>query len=207
MTRTRADRRSGHDPEGSRTRGQSLVEFAMILPVMMILLLGLTEFGFVFAHHQGLEYATREGARTAAALSNGQDGQNGLPVATTCKLIDDQTIAAVQRVLTGSGSLVRIANVSQIRIYKTDTNGVPVTGSIEVWTPGGGDVVDGVALQFKQTSGTWDPCLRDNGATPDAVGVDLNYTYHMVTGLGSMLGWAGANTIPMTDATVMILNP
>lgn len=207
MTRTQIWRPSSAGGQGDRRRGQSLVEFAMILPVMMILLLGLTEFGFVFAHHQGLEYATREGARTAAAMSNGQNGQNGQPFATTCKLIDDQTIAAVQRVLTGSGSLVRIANVSQIRIYKTDINGVPVTGAIEVWTPGAGGMVDGVALQFKQTTGTWDPCGRDNGSTPDAVGVDLNYTYHMVTGLGSMLGWAGANTIPMTDATVMVLNP
>ena len=84
-------------------RGQSLVEFALLLPVFMVLLLGLLEFGFVFAHHQGLEYATREGARTGAALSNGQDGQNGLPVATTCTKIDDQIIAAVQRVLDRQG--------------------------------------------------------------------------------------------------------
>lgn len=207
MTRTRGKRRSSADPVSGRARGQSLVEFAMILPVMMILLLGLTEFGFVFAHHQGLEYATREGARTAAALSNGQNGQNGQPGATTCTKIDDQTVAAVQRVLAGSGSLVQIGDVSQIRIYKSDLNGTPVAGSIEVWTPGAGNAVDGVALLFKQTSGAWPPCGRDNGTTPDAVGVDLNYTYHMTTGLGSMLGWAGMNTIPMTDATVMVLNP
>jgi TadE-like protein len=211
----RQGRRSGTGSDRLRRRGQSLVEFALLLPVFMILLLGLLEFGFVFAHHQGLEYATREGARTGAALSNGQDGQNGLPVATTCTKIDDQIIAAVQRVLVGRGSLVQIADVSQIRIYKADANGAPISGAIEVWTKGAGVVVDGgsLPLQFTKASGVWNPCLRLNNASadgtqvPDALGVDMNYTYHMTTGLGSMLGWAGMNTIGMTDATVMVLNP
>ena len=209
MTRIQVLRRPLGGSHRGRGRGQSLVEFALILPVFMILLLGLVEFGFVFAHHQGLEYATREGARTGAALSNGQDGQNGQPFATTCKTIDEQIIAAVQRVITGSGSLVPIANVSQIRIYKSDLNGVPITGSINVWTKATGPVVDSVPLLFNRTSSPdpWPACLRDNGSTPDAIGVDLTYTYHMATGLGSMLGWAGMNVIPMTDATVMVLNP
>lgn len=215
MTGVPRGRRSLAGSDRRRRRGQSLVEFALLLPVFMILLLGLLEFGFVFAHHQGLEYATREGARTGAALSNGQDGQNGLPVATTCTKIDDQIIAAVQRVLVGKGSLVQIADVSQIRIYKADLNGIPISGAIEVWTKGAGVVVDGgsIPLQFTKVSGAWNPCTRLNNASadglqvPDALGVDMTYTYHMTTGLGSMLGWAGMNTIGMTDATVMVLNP
>jgi len=193
-----------------RVAGQSLVEFALILPSFMILLLGLLEFGLIFSNHQGLEYATREGARTAAALANGKNGQNGTPVSTACSTIDNQVIAAVQRVITGTGSLVVLANVSQIRIYKYDDSTTPpgpATGYINVWTPGSGPVVDGTALKFKWTSGTWDACTRLNGLTPDVVGVDLTYSYHLSTGLGSLLKWAGLNTLAMTDTTVMVLNP
>ena len=204
-------RRSRHTGTGSgpRTeRGQGLVEFALVLPVFMILLLGLVEFGFIFAHHQGLEYASREGARTASALANGQNGQNGIPVATACQTIDNQVIAAVQRVLTGKGSMVQLANVTQIRIYKyDDTTRGPVAGSINTWIPGAGPTVDGTALQFKWTSGTWDPCTRDNGVNPDVVGVGISYTYHMITSLNALLGLAGANTMPMNDETIMVLNP
>ena len=41
------------------------------MPVVLILLLGMLEFGFAFSHHLTLEYATREGARMGAALANG----------------------------------------------------------------------------------------------------------------------------------------
>jgi Flp pilus assembly protein TadG len=207
VIRGRARRRSIDSP-GSRERGQALVEFALILPMFMMLLLGLVEFGFIFANHQGLEYATREGARTAAALANGQNGQNGLPSATTCTTIDNQVIAAVQRLITGKGSPVTLADVSQIRLYKYDdaTSG-PVAGYINVWTPGVGPVVDGTALNFKWTSGTWNACTRANGATPDSIAVEVTYGYTMKTGLGAMLKWVGANTLAMTDKTVMVLNP
>jgi Flp pilus assembly protein TadG len=194
-------------------RGQSLVEFALILPVFLMLLLGLVEFGFVFAHYQGLEYATREGARTASALANGQNGQNGAPVGTACTTIDDQVIAAVQRVITGTGSLLVLANVSQIRIYKyddaTSAPATPATSNVDVWTPAssGTSVVDGTALKFKRTSGTWDACNRLNGLAPDSVGVDVTYSYTFATGLGSLLRWAGVTSLPMTDSTVMVLNP
>jgi opacity protein-like surface antigen len=41
----------------------------------------------------------------------------------------------------------------------------------------------------------------------DIVGVDLTYTYAFTTPLGAMLKWAGASTFPMTDETVMDINP
>ena len=54
-----------------RSRGQSLVEFSVLVPAFMLLLFGMLEFGFVFTHNLTLEYATREGARTGAALADG----------------------------------------------------------------------------------------------------------------------------------------
>ena len=202
----------------TRERGQGLVEFALILPILMILLLGILEFGFIFQNHQGLEYATREGARTASALANGQNGQNGQPSATTCQTIDDQVIAAVQRVVMSKGSPVTVGNITQIRIYKYDdttqgptltTTNVPDPAFVNVWTPAatGTHTVDGLVLKFKQTSGAWNPCTRDNGGIPDVVGVDLSYSYQMTTALGALLKWTGANVLAMNDVTVMVLNP
>jgi Flp pilus assembly protein TadG len=210
MIRVRSHPGAAAGPEGHHERGQTLVEFALILPVMLLLLLGLVEFGFVFANYQGLEYATREGARTASALANGQNGQNGAPVATACTTIDDQVIAAVQRVITGTGSPLVLANVSQIRIFKyDDATTAPASSYVNVWTPAssGASIVDGTALKFKRTSGNWDACTRLNGLAPDSVGVDVSYSYTFATGLGAMLGWAGVTSLPMTDDTVMVLNP
>ena len=64
-------------------------------------------------------------------------------------MVSPQVIAAVQRVITGKGSIVALAGVSQIRIFKyDDATGGPLTGAINVWTPGTGPIVDGVALKF-----------------------------------------------------------
>ena len=59
-------------------RGQGLVEFAMLVPVFMVLLLGLLEFGFVFDHGMTINYATREGARSGAAFAQGNGTIDGL---------------------------------------------------------------------------------------------------------------------------------
>lgn len=47
-------------------RGASAVEFALVLPVLLLLLFGILQFGVTLAALQGLEAATREGARLAA---------------------------------------------------------------------------------------------------------------------------------------------
>ncbi len=45
--------------------GQSLVEFALILPIMLLLLMGIVQFGFIFNGQITLTSAAREGARLA----------------------------------------------------------------------------------------------------------------------------------------------
>lgn len=52
--------------------GQSLVEFALLLPVLMIILLGIVEFGFMFNAKITLNSAAREGARVYA-ITNATD--------------------------------------------------------------------------------------------------------------------------------------
>lgn len=47
-------------------KGQSLVEFALVLPVLMLILLGIIEFGWLFNAKITLTSAAREGARVYA---------------------------------------------------------------------------------------------------------------------------------------------
>jgi hypothetical protein len=194
--------------------GQSLVEFAMVVTVVMLFLLGLLEFGFVFDHHLTLEYASREGARSGSALANGGGvmgcGAGQSPNAAT---VDPQIIAAVQRVLTSPGSQVVPSRVSSIRIYKADAAGNETGSAVNVWIyqAGGGPTVDGKALDFKNQSTGWTACSRDNGGTPDSIGVSVAYNYQLVTPLSAVMGFfgggSGPTTIPMSDRTIMALNP
>jgi len=46
-----------------RSEGQAMVEFALILPIALLILLGIIQFGFLFAGHIGVTNAVRETAR------------------------------------------------------------------------------------------------------------------------------------------------
>lgn len=48
------------------TRGQALVEFALVLPLILLLLVGILEFGRAWNEHQIVTDAARAAARTAA---------------------------------------------------------------------------------------------------------------------------------------------
>jgi hypothetical protein len=208
-------------PGRGGARGQSLVEFTLIVPVFMVILFGMIEFGFVFSHDLTIEYATREGARAGAALSNGGGtlgcGTGQSPNWTT---VDPLVIAAVERVLQSPGSQVVISSVSQIVIYKANpTTGANDQGQQDVWTysPGGGPIPQGATnkLNFVDSSypnaDAWQACSRGNASpTIDSVGISLTYTYQFQTPLAAVLrffGGAGSTTLTLTDRTVMQLNP
>jgi hypothetical protein len=196
--------RRGRAP-GERERGQSLVEFSLIVPLFLLFLLGLLELGFAFDHELTLNYATREGARAGAALANGSK-------LADCTQVDAYIVSAIERVLDSPGSPVsgHLGDVTQIRIFKASSAGTE-TGPVNVWVPGAGPNVDGKQLNFAFDHGNWAQCTRSNTtSSPDSVGVAISYTYHAVTPLASLLrlfGGAGWTTLSMSDHTVMALNP
>ena len=74
-----------HDPTADSVirgshRGQSLVEFALVLPMLLVLLLGLADFGRAFAAGITLEAAARNAAE-AAAQEYVQLARSGVPMA------------------------------------------------------------------------------------------------------------------------------
>jgi Flp pilus assembly protein TadG len=56
----------------SREDGVAAVEFALILPVLALILFGVLEFGRVWSQYQVFQGAAREGARCAAVASTSE---------------------------------------------------------------------------------------------------------------------------------------
>ena len=208
--------------DGERQRGQGLVEFALFVPLFLVLLFAMLDFGLALYTNLTIEYASREGARVGAALAAGN--------ATTlpCGQVDNHVMAAVQRVLKSAGITVRIDNTDPtksgliwVRIYKATSavngDGYATAGNYNEWTyvAGGGPspvVVDGTPLDFVKGTQSWDACSRTNGATPDKIGVAINYRYSWTTPLIGALkvitpGSTFFNNITFLDKTVMNLNP
>jgi hypothetical protein len=192
-------------------RGQSVVELSVILPVFLLLLLGILEFGMAFDHLISISYATREGARIGAALVNGGGalgcGTGQSPNAAT---VDAQIVAGVERVLTSPGSQVAVDRVAEIRIYQASSTGTE-TASVNVWTyaRGAGPVVDGDPLDFVAGASPWAPCARSNALPAPSIGVAIRYRYAFSTPLGGILGLfgGGGTGLDVTDRAVMAMNP
>lgn len=176
-----------------------MIEMLLVIPIVLMITLGTLEFGFIFDHHLSLEYASREGARTGAALSNG-DGDAAL-----CATIDAQIIAAVQRVLRSPGSDIDAGEIPEIRIYRAGATGQEL-GPVNRWTytPGAGPTVDGARLDYSQASASWPACSRIAEPNPDSLGVALTYTYRYRTPFVNVIG---ISTLTMTDRTIMPLAP
>ncbi len=190
--------------------GQGLVEFAMLVPLFMLLLLGLLEFGFVFDHAMTVSYATREGARSGAAFAQG----NATTMSARQRDVDKNIVAAVQRVLKARARLVESADISEIRIYKAHaerdaradqarTSGPTAPAAVRSST--------GRHLDFVQGTVGWNACTRDNGSSPDSIGVSIRYNYRFVTPLAVAPGASSAHPgragVADPDRTVMALNP
>jgi hypothetical protein len=201
-------------PRRRREGGQGLVEFAIVVPVFALILLGALEFGNAFNNHMTIEYATREGSRTGSGLGNG--GKSNCVGGVDAYMIDGQTVAAVQRILKSPGSPVDMSKVSEIRLYRADASGQQTGSQYNTWvyTPGAGPDIDpGVAverLDFSPSVTNWPVCSRSDGPGPDSIGVQISYTYNFTTPLGGIiryLGGSSAGQLAMVDRTVMALNP
>lgn len=94
--------------------GASAVEFALVLPVLMMVLFGIIEFGFALYQQAVLTNASREGARLGIVQA--------VPAITTA-----QINAAIDNYLTPTG--INPANVARV-IVPGAVTGAPVTVSL-----------------------------------------------------------------------------
>jgi Flp pilus assembly protein TadG len=187
--------------------GQAVVELALLMPIMLLLVFGVAELTQAYSVAITIGASTREGARIAGALANG-----GLPLgcggtnSPNAATVDPQIIAAVERVLTASGTGTTLADVTEIRIYKSDVNGNEVSGIVNQFTysANGGTIVDGQPLDFVAATNGWPACNRSNVNPADPIGVSVRYTYRGRTPLRWLI--PALSTIPILDHAVMDLN-
>jgi hypothetical protein len=204
-------RSCGHGHEG-----QALVEFSLIIPLMLVVVLSVAELGVIFGRLSSLGYSVREGARTGAALALGESDLCE-PGNQDPSKVDAVLIAAIQRILDSPDSGIDTRDVEEIRIFKADSSGQETPGTVNIWTYAGeglGPEVDpgpGVArIDFTAQQVDWPACQRQNsGVTPDSIGVTIRYTHEYVTPLPSIVNsFAGGGlSLVLSETTVMALNP
>lgn len=88
-------------------RGASAVEMAMVAPFLLLLLLGIIEFGFVFGQYNEVRHSAREGARYAAVGNPDRTGDGNIDSADVIDAVCDALNlpgATVEVVTTISGS-------------------------------------------------------------------------------------------------------
>src|SRR3970040_1599744 len=98
-----------------REEGASLVEFAVVAPLLFLLLFGVIEFARVGHGFNTVWTAAREGARYATTV--GDDDSDGLPNYLNCDSIEEAALAKV-----GGMSL----DTGAVSIVFSDLTGAPV---------------------------------------------------------------------------------
>lgn len=188
MIRPRMPRRG--PARRARDEGQALVEFALLLPVFLLILMGSIEFGSAIDHRTAMAYAVREGARVGASLGAG---------GTSPSSVDPAIVAAVQRGLTDP---ILMQYITSIQIFKANSSGQPTSTYINTYD--GNGVLQGTA--------GWPASTRVTGSSADSIGVRVRYDFHPNTPLATLIGLFGGGpapytTLPMTDTSVMRLEP
>jgi Flp pilus assembly protein TadG len=79
-------RRNGGSRTSTDDRGANLVEFAVVMPFLLLLLIGIVEFSWTFANNLDVKQGAREGARITAVNTPG--GGNAALAAEICNRMD-----------------------------------------------------------------------------------------------------------------------
>lgn len=200
-------------------RGQSVVEFALILPVIMFLLLGMIELGFAINHNTSIVTATRQGARVGSELVDGYR-KCRLTDDTTSQSVDTQIVAAVEGALVSPGSPVAVTQVTKIEIFQYDTDhATRVAGKVNTWVkavdaygaPNGTPIPNTTQkLYFKSNDATpppWRAYTRCGSATAQSIGVSITYTYKFITPLGGLITAFASGQLTISDQTIMAMEP
>ena len=146
--------------------GQSIVEFALIAPVMLIFLVAIADFGRLYAAMVSIEAAGREAADFAAFDANHWNGASN--VATTLGEMTERACTAA-----AGSHLQDYAEPAGTLSHANCTN---PTMACELEIPGGGSVD---CATYDGTAGCGDPDTEP----PCVVHVRLDYTFHTFLGL------------------------
>ena len=188
MSLVRSHCRPKARPRARNERGAILVEAAFVLPVMILFVMAIIEFGLAFKDLQTVFTATRVGARTASA----EPRQFGYA---------NDVAAAVKTSL----SAIPSGQWQELWVYKARADGKPDTGNFTSCTTCVRYHWDGA--NWIKDQDTWPASGTGSqyacggvSPGPDAAGVYLKVRHDMLTGFFG-------STKTLTDNTVVRLEP
>lgn len=176
--------------------GQSLVEFALVLPVLMMTILGLVEFAFAFNSRDSVFFASRDASMLAA--------EGGNIAGTDCVVLD-----RVERDIVSPARPVRVQTV---KIFRSDKNGIELNNEENLYTRGGTTTCvygngTSLAVPYTLTTNQYPEANRcdvlagcgGTHTTPDNIGVTVNYQHSWVSSVAK-ISLSGL-TFNLTSAT------
>jgi len=213
MTHPRQDIRPSRS---HREAGQTLVEFALILPLFLILLMGVIEFAFMFNATLAINFATRDASLIAAEAGS----QSTADCAILAKI--EQAIGAP---LDKAKTLT--SGIQSVTIYKADRAGNPMAGVQTVYDRTGSMVCsDFTPSPMPYTIGTNGYPMGEAPGPPggrcdvltgctatipmDSIGVKIVYRYYFHTPLRNLVNFlpgAGAGYLDLGWSNVMRMEP
>ena len=158
-------------------RGAVVVEMAVILPVLILLVFGMLEFGLAFKDKLSMAHAVNQATRNATVL--GTDPRS-----------DHSVLQAFEAGLSGATS---IDTVIWVDVFKAGGDGAPAIwdrytpdASICGWNPCPDP--DPTVFSGYGLPSDYPPCSRDTGLEGgiDTIGVRVQYTHNWVTGVLGM---------------------
>jgi len=130
----------------NRDEGAQLVEFALLAPLLILLVLGIVEFGWLFSQNNDVRHGAREGARAAAVNL----GNNSVLRTATCDSMD--LTSPVQVMFTdGAGSAQGSYGTVTVTATPSSLSGL---GMIEAILPA--SLTSTVEFRLEQPSADWD---------------------------------------------------
>jgi Flp pilus assembly protein TadG len=188
-------------------RGTALVEFALVAPILFVILFGIIEFGFVFKDSLTLTNMTRSGVRTGAAAGN----------SITDPDADYEILSAING---ASGALS--ANIIRVIIFDANISATPDAACLGGVSQTGGTTPCNVytaadmaqvattwsaqnKVDFECTSQSWDQYWCPSGrvvsqsAGPTYLGVYISAHHSNITGF--------FHSLTLSDVSVMRLEP
>ena len=159
---------SRENPRNSR--GQSLVEAAITLPLILLLSLGVTDIGRAFYYREGVTNSARQALRVAVSASQ-QSTANTICASTAGGPL---AVTVTSAIPPSGGSITTIANAAALESSKT---GAPAGSSISGAT---------LTVTFHCLNGAAVTNATSNGNGPtdpgsDSVTVKISYTLSVLT--------------------------
>jgi Flp pilus assembly protein TadG len=205
----------GYPLRRRRSRGQALVEFALVIPIFLTILVSIGEFMFLSTAYISVDFASHDASEVAAIYGNTAGAD-----CAVLQRIDNDIMAPANPML--------IKTVDIYWVNTSSTNASPMAGAENIYTYNGGNnpctKPDGTTIYvpfpnvptIEATSGGYPESTRCNvnqaigcasGHTAiDTIAVKITYQYNWVTPFPQLISGSGTGPL-LTVTNMMRLEP